>query len=110
MPKLAVSSNTMNASKGFFTLLFSLIISSSFAHLPIQNGPWRGNLVRTDGKVIAFHFDVRTEKNKTVLYIINANERIRIDKLREIGDSLIIEMPVFESSFRIKKNSKTDWI
>jgi thiol-disulfide isomerase/thioredoxin len=99
----------MNASKGIFTLFFSLIFFSSFAHQPIQNGPWRGNLVRTDGKVIAFHFDVRTEKNKTVLYIINANERIRIEKLREIGDSLIIEMPVFESSFRIKKNSKTEW-
>lgn len=99
----------MNATKGFLAVLFSLLFSSSFAHQPIQHGPWRGSLVRTDGQVIAFHFDVRMEKNRTVLYIINANERIRVDKLREIGDSLIIDMPVFESSFRIRKNSRTAW-
>lgn len=75
----------------------------------IQYGPWRGELLRDDGKTIPFHFDVRTEKNRKVLYIINAGERLRVDKIREIKDSVIIEMPVFESVFRVKKISSKQW-
>ncbi|WP_235918505.1 peroxiredoxin family protein [Sediminibacterium soli] len=74
-----------------------------------QTGPWRGSLLREDGKSIHFHFDIRSENGKQVLYIINANERLRVDKLVHRKDSLFIEMPVFESRFRVRKLSPTQW-
>ncbi len=80
-----------------------------FAQSPLQQGAWNGHLYRQDGHVIDFHFDIKTEKGKTVLYIINANERIRVNKVKEVKDSLLIEMPVFESVFRIKKVSGRKW-
>jgi peroxiredoxin len=93
-------------SLGFIAWIIVIAVS---AQTSIQQGAWRGQLVRQDGKIIPFHFDMKTEKNKPVLYIINASERLRVDKISQVKDSLIIEMPVFESVFRIKKNSPQQW-
>ncbi len=79
------------------------------AQTHLQQGAWSGHLYRADGNVISFHFDIKTENGKTVLYIINANEKIRVTKIKDSKDSLLIEMPVFESVFRIKKNSNRKW-
>ncbi|MCW3087052.1 MAG: TlpA family protein disulfide reductase, partial [Sediminibacterium sp.] len=53
--------------------------------------------------------DLKPEKNKTVLYLVNASERLRVDKIRFTKDSVFIEMPVFESGFAAKKISATRW-
>ncbi len=90
----------------FFSLLWAVMAT---AQPGIQNGAWRGELLRSDGQVIPFHFDIRVERSKKVLYIINANERLRVDKLFESKDSMVIEMPVFESVFRVRKISSTHW-
>ena len=74
-----------------------------------ETGPWKGSLLREDGKTIDFHFDLRNENGKTVLYIINAGERLRVDQLVHSKDSLVIEMPVFESQFRVRKLSAGKW-
>lgn len=74
-----------------------------------ETGAWKGSLLREDGKTIDFHFDLRNENGKTVLYIINAGERLRVDKLVHSKDSLVIEMPVFESQFRVRKLSAGKW-
>lgn len=74
-----------------------------------ETGPWKGSLLREDGKTIDFHFDLRNENGKTVLYIINAGERLRVDRLVHSKDSLVIEMPVFESQFRVRKLSAGKW-
>lgn len=90
-------------------ILLILGMSSVSGQKPMSNGPWQGSLVRVDGNTIPFHFDIRTEKGKTVIYIINAAEKIRVDKIRETKDSVLIEMPVFESAFAVKKVSATKW-
>ena len=64
---------------------------------------WRAALHRADGQDIVFNFEWTTEKGKQVWYIRNASERIRVTDIQENGDSLIVQMPVFESQFRIKK-------
>ena len=74
-----------------------------------QRGAWFGELSRADGKKIRFHFDIRQEKNKPVLYIINAAERLRVDQIRFTKDSVFFEMPVFESVFRAKRVSVNRW-
>jgi thiol-disulfide isomerase/thioredoxin len=91
---------------GFFAWT---IVSTATAQTGIQTGPWQGSLQRADGQQIRFHFDVRKENGKTVLYIINAQERLKVTKLKQVNDSLIIEMPFFESVFRVKKLTAKKW-
>lgn len=74
-----------------------------------QRGAWFGELSRADGKKIRFHFDIMQEKNKPVLYIINAAEQLRVDQIRFTKDSVFFEMPVFESVFRAKRVSVNRW-
>ena len=72
-----------------------LVINGS-AQSGLKQGAWNGHLYREDGKVISFHFDVKTDNGKAVIYIINANEKIRVDKIRNTKDSVVMEMSVFE--------------
>lgn len=85
------------------------LVTVASAQTALKQGAWTGHLFRGDGNVISFRFDIKTEKGKTVLYIINANEKIRVDKISSTKDSLLIEMPVFESVFSIKKISGRKW-
>jgi thiol-disulfide isomerase/thioredoxin len=81
----------------------------TMAQTGLQQGAWFGNLIREDGRVIRFHFDIKTENNKTVLYLINAAERFRVDRISYTKDSVFIEMPVFESGFKAKRISAQHW-
>ncbi len=64
---------------------------------------WEAQLKRSDSNDIRFCFDWKTEKGKPVWYIRNAAERIKVDNIKQEGDSLFVQMPVFESQFRVKK-------
>jgi peroxiredoxin len=64
-------------------------------------------LHRSDGNIIPFSFEWKTEKGKTVWYIHNAQEKIKVDNIVTAGDSLIIQMPVFESQFRVRYSNNT---
>lgn len=94
-------------------ILLGCILSISclytMAQTPLQQGVWFGNLIREDGKIIRFHFDIKTENNKTVLYLVNAADHFRIEKVTYTKDSVFIEMPVFESSFKAKRISAQYW-
>ncbi len=89
--------------------VLSMMILTADAQTGLQQGAWRGQLKREDGRIIPFHFDIKTENNKTVIYLVNASERLRVDKVRYTKDSVFIEMPVFESSFKIKRISAQRW-
>jgi len=91
------------------TVWMLVIITTTTAQTTVKQGAWRGQLFRTDGKKISFHFDIKTEQNKTVLYVINASERLWVDKIRLTKDSVFIEMPVFESNFKAKIISANRW-
>lgn len=91
------------------SVLLVLCIAVSGFSQPLQTGPWRGTLVRTDGLTIRFHFDLRSEGGKTVLYVINGSEKLRVDKIRSTRDSVFIEMPVFESGFRARRVAAGKW-
>lgn len=81
-------------------LCFSLFAVFTFGMASAQKGNWTAQLHRSDGNNIAFTFDWKTEKGKPVWYIKNAVEKIRVDKITNVGDSFIVQMPVFESQFR----------
>lgn len=90
-------------------LLCMAMLTMAHAQKGSENTAWFGYLLREDGKQIRFHFDLRTENRKPVMYIINAAERLRVDKIRYTADSVFIEMPVFESYFRARVVSAQRW-
>ncbi len=91
--------------------LFVAIICIAFAvnaqsHFKIKNGTWKAALERADGHSIVFDFEVTQENNKPVWYVLNAGERIRVDEISVLKDSLIVKMPFFESEFHLAMDAK----
>ena len=86
---------------------FILIPASLFSQSTSFHGWWKAQLHREDGNIIVFNFEWKEEHGKTTWYIRNAGERIRVTDITSVGDSLFVQMPVFESQFRLKKNSKS---
>lgn len=81
------------------SLLFSY---GAIAQTSLQHGNWRASILREDGNPIVFNLDVQQQKGKTVLYVVNGLEKMRVDDVTIVKDSLFINMPVFESSFKLK--------
>ncbi|MDN3658995.1 TlpA disulfide reductase family protein [Ferruginibacter paludis] len=82
--------------------LFLLLTSVFFVFTSTaQQGNWTAQIHRPDGNNIVFTFDWKTENGKPVWYIKNAAEKIKVQNITAAGDSLIIQMPVFESQFRV---------
>ncbi|HKB45431.1 MAG TPA: TlpA disulfide reductase family protein [Chitinophagaceae bacterium] len=71
-----------------------------------QQGWWQAQLYREDGNNIVFTFEWKTERGKPVWYIHNASEKIKVTNIRRTGDSIIVQMPVFESEFRVTYRNK----
>ena len=64
-------------------------------------GPWRGVLA-TQGQEIPFLFEVKTETDKPVVYLINQGlngaERLRCDDIKSAGDSTTIRLHAFDAA------------
>ncbi len=80
------------------------------AFLPVigQNdlaGNYKAVLVRQDKNTVVFNMQVANENGQTVIYVINAEERIKVDPVTITNDSVNFSMPTFESTFKTKRNS-----
>jgi len=62
-------------------------------------------LVRQDNNTVVFNMQVAKENGETVIYVINADEKIRVSPVTIVNDSVNFSMPVFESSFKAKRNA-----
>ncbi|HEY4876621.1 MAG TPA: TlpA disulfide reductase family protein [Puia sp.] len=71
----------------------------------LKNGEWRAVLERTDGNNIAFNFLVKDSAREKILYIKNANERLLVDDIKLVGDSIIIKLPFFETQLHVVQNT-----
>lgn len=83
-------------------LFFSAITGLGIAQPLPSAGWWKAALHRADGQNIVFNFEWKQEKGKPAWYIQNATERIRVTDIKKSGDSVIVQMPLFESQFRLK--------
>jgi peroxiredoxin len=98
--------------KACYTSLFfisALFIQKSFC----QMGNFTALLKRNDGISIPFTFKQQHEKGKIYWTIINGTEKIKVDNITYSSDSMILQMPVFESQLRVlKKDNSYDgsWI
>jgi thiol-disulfide isomerase/thioredoxin len=85
--------------------VFSVINVVLFFNVSAQlkTGWYRATITRPDSVAIIFNAEAVLENKKTVLYIRNAAERLKVDGIKTKGDSVFIEMPFFESSFKLKR-------
>jgi thiol-disulfide isomerase/thioredoxin len=81
--------------------LLCYIIASSQTTLPAS---WRAYLIRQDSNLVVFNLKTGTEKGKTILYVLNAEEKIKVTAVSVTKDSVNFSMPVFESTFKSKRN------
>ena len=84
----------------FLLVVFSSPIS--FGQNNIPNNSWRAALHREDGRDIIFTFKIIQSGAKKIIYIVNGSEQIKVENTRFKKDSVFIQMPVFESSFKAK--------
>lgn len=88
---------------GFCIFLIALF-SIHWLEKPIElkNGFWRGEIQRPDGQQIIFNFQSKDSAGKKIIYVINGKEHLLVDSIETRADSVFIEMPFFESSFKAK--------
>lgn len=82
-------------------ILFSYV--STLAQLTLKKGTWRGVLTLSEKKneiILPFNFDVSYYKNKIILTVRNAEEKITVNDIKIQHDSVFIKMPLFDSEFK----------
>lgn len=72
----------------------------------IQSGTWRGVLT-TNGGELPFNFETSYQNGKLRLVIMNGEERIDVNEILVINDSVVIKLPVFDSEFRLQYTPET---
>ncbi len=93
----------MNIMKRIFPAVVLFFAACTGSHTSITTGEWQGKLLREDGNHIVFNFEVQQIKDSIRWIIKNGEERIEVTDIRTDGDSIWVQMPVFESSFKLKK-------
>ncbi|NCD70274.1 peroxiredoxin family protein [Mucilaginibacter agri] len=98
--------------KGFILAILILSATASFAQKKLSTGIWRGTLQIPAGE-LPFNFTVKDTAGHQQIAIINGNERFRVNEIAVKDDSVLIQMPLFDSEFRLKfegANLKGNWI
>jgi thiol-disulfide isomerase/thioredoxin len=84
--------------------LLPLVFSCSKPKNEMSQGIWRGNIVlhKDDGKsTMPFLFSVEKNKDgKTLITIMNAEERISVNEISYRNDSVFINLPVFKDEIK----------
>lgn len=83
-----------------FCLLLSSVFFFSACDKPstkFNTGMWRGALITESGAEIPFNFEVTDTLGKITLEIINSTDRFKVDEITRNGDSVHIQMPLFDS-------------
>ncbi|OQP43227.1 redoxin [Niastella yeongjuensis] len=83
---------------GFITVL----ALNATANAPLPTGWWRASLQRTDGHTIDFNIAMQYKNGKPRWFIRNATEKIEVTAIEQKQDSILVQMPVFESEFRLQ--------
>ena len=86
------------------TAFLSLVFSSCEKPLPeagLKEGIWRGQITAQDN-VIPFNFSVEKNEGVYSIDLINGDEKLKIDEVNILGDSLFFNMHIFDISIRAK--------
>ncbi|EOR94850.1 lipoprotein, putative [Arcticibacter svalbardensis MN12-7] len=90
-----------------FRLFYTFIITSTVLFTAcgksengLSQGTWRATIKNEAGTEVPFNFEVLDSAGKKVIYILNANDRLKVDDITVTADSAIIKLPLFDSEFR----------
>ena len=86
-----------------FIFLFIGALFLQSAAQQLKPGVWRGVLNIGEHKnelVLPFNFNVKYNKTEPVIEILNADEKIVVDDIYVMGDSVNFYMPVFDTEFK----------
>ncbi|WP_229968882.1 peroxiredoxin family protein [Pontibacter harenae] len=75
--------------------------STTSTHNTIQPGTWRVSL-QTQGQEIPFIMEAAEDSGKTVLYLVNGEERILLDEIQQQDDSVKIGLHIFDADLIAK--------
>ena len=67
----------------------------------IKNGTWLGIIIRPDSNKIQFNFISAKESGKQVLYILNGDEKLLVDDISIVNDSVLLTLPFFNASLLV---------
>ncbi|TKD65884.1 peroxiredoxin [Flavobacterium sp. ASW18X] len=62
----------------------------------LNTGPWRAVMEVSEGHELPFTFMLQQQDSSYVMTISNADEKLTVDEIMVKGDSIRIQMPVFE--------------
>ncbi|MDX5480107.1 MAG: TlpA family protein disulfide reductase, partial [Hymenobacteraceae bacterium] len=79
-----------------FTQLLSSCTSTTSTDNAIKPGAWRVSL-QAQGQEIPFIMEAAERGGKTVLYLVNGEERIQVDDIQQQGDSVKIRLHIFDA-------------
>lgn len=80
-----------------FLIISILFFSCDPPSYQLSDGMWRGSLITESGAEIPFNFEVNDSLGKPYLDIINSTDRFRVNEITIEGDSIHIQMPLFDS-------------
>lgn len=63
---------------------------------------YRASVQREDSRLVVFDFELKDSAGVWKGWIRNAGEKIQIDNIKILGDSMWMEMPLFESQFKAR--------
>ena len=104
---MILTKSSLNLISSFLDLLMlrSLIVFFSLITFANAQTPYRVVMPREDGVAIVYNMVVSSEKGKPIWTIRNASEKLRVDSIRRISDSLLVDMPFFDSRMSISVGS-----
>jgi len=90
-----------------FTRLLILFIISSCGKAEHKNGIWRATVKTESGVEVPFNFILSGSAGKKQLYIINGDERFKVNVIEKDNDSLFIQIPMFDCEIKAKIGNGT---
>ncbi|MCE3279457.1 MAG: Peroxiredoxin [Bacteroidetes bacterium] len=95
--------------KSGITLVVSLLFCSNLFSqtISLQTGLWQGTLTLHRGIDLPFNFSIQKQNDQYSMVIFNDTEKISVDEVYMLGDSIIFRMPVFDSELHCRANGST---
>ena len=82
-----------------YLFVFLIVVSCSPKQTELKTGIWRG-VLEIQGEQLPFNFEVKTDAQGTNLVLQNADERLLLDEVSFVGDSINIVLHVFDAYLR----------
>ena len=84
-----------------FCLLITLFSTCSTKPAEIKSGIWRG-VIELQGQQLPFNFEVLKDTSGYKVNLINASEKILLDEISIVGDSIDMILHIFDAGLRAK--------